>query len=178
LTSPYTLSVSGTSPNLQQQTFTLNTDGVTRDINNPTAICWAGSASCTTGTPMFGWYLNLYGAQEQIIYNPQLLQGVFTVNSVVPANNQALACTTNTDTGFTYAISVLTGASVPNFFVMYHDTAAAGIQTNAVGSSFPVTSATGSLWLVSQTVTNQPILTQVNPGGNGKGRRLTWVQLR
>jgi hypothetical protein len=44
--------------------------------------------------------------------------------------------------------------------------------------SFPVTSSTGSLWLVSQTVTNQPILTQVNPGANGKGRRLTWVQLR
>jgi type IV pilus assembly protein PilY1 len=178
LGSPYTLSISGTTPNLQQQSFTLNTDGVTRDINNPTAICWAGSATCTSGTPMFGWYVNMIGGQEQIIYNPQLLQGVFTVNSVVPANNQALACTTNTDSGFTYAISVLTGASVPNFFVSYHDTAAAGIQTNAVGSSFPVTSATGSLWLVSQTVTNQPILTQVNPGANGKGRRLTWVQLR
>ncbi len=150
---------------------------MTRDINNPTAICWAGSATCT-GTPKFGWYLNLYGTQEQIIYNPQLLKGVFTVNSMVPANNQALACTTNTDTGFTYAISVLTGASVPNFFIGYHDTAAAGIQLNAVGTSFPVTSATGGLWLVSQTVTNQPVLQQVNPGGNGKGRRLTWVQLR
>ena len=178
LGTPFTLSISGTTPNLQQQTFTLNSDGVTRDINSPTAICWAGSTTCTTGTPMFGWYLNLIGAQEQIIFNPQLLLGVFTVNSVVPANNQALACTTNTDTGFTYAISVLTGASVPNFFVQYHDTAAAGIQLNAVGTSFPVISATGGLWLVSQTVTNQPILQQVNPGANGKGRRLTWVQLR
>ncbi len=52
------------------------------------------------------------------------------------------------------------------------------MQTNAVGTSFPVTSSTGSFWLVSQTVTNTPILTQVNPGSNGKGRRLTWVQLR
>jgi hypothetical protein len=31
---------------------------------------------------------------------------------------------------------------------------------------------------VSQTVTNQPILTQVNPGAAGKGRRISWVQLR
>jgi type IV pilus assembly protein PilY1 len=175
LTGPnYTLA----KANLQQQTFTLNSDGVTRDIVNPTAICWAGSATCTTGSPKFGWYVNLIGSLEQIIYNPQLLQGIFTVNSVVPANNQVLACTTNTDTGFTYAISVLTGAAPSSFFVQYHDTSAAGVQTNAVGTSFPVTSATGSLWLVSQTVTNQPLLTQVNPGANGKGHRLTWVQLR
>ncbi|HEY4339994.1 MAG TPA: PilC/PilY family type IV pilus protein, partial [Steroidobacteraceae bacterium] len=165
--------------NLQQQTFVQNPDtsqGITRDIPSPTTICWAGS-SCV-GSQKFGWYLNLIGTQEQIVYNPQLLQGVFTVNSIVPANNQVLSCTTNTDAGFTYAISVLTGTTPPNFFVSYHDTAAAGVQTNAVGTSFPVTSSTGSLWLVSQTVTNQPLLTQVNPGANGKGRRLTWVQLR
>lgn len=174
LTGPhYTL----TQTNLQHQVFTLNSDGVTRDITGSSTICWAGSGACT-GTPQFGWYLNLIGTLEQIIYNPQLLQGVFTVNSIVPANNQVNACTTNTDTGFTYAISVLSGTAPPNFFVGYHDAAAAGTQTNAVGQSFPVTSSTGSLWLVSQTVTNQPILTQVNPGANGKGRRLTWVQLR
>jgi type IV pilus assembly protein PilY1 len=168
----YTLALA----NLQQQTFVLNTtDNITRDIPNPTTICWAGT-SC--GSPKFGWYLNLIGGMEQIIYNPQLLQGVFTVNSIVPANNTVLSCSTNTDAGFTYAISVLTGTAPPNFFVSYHDTAAAGMQTNAVGTSFPVTSSTGSLWLVSQTVTNQPLLTQVNPGSTAKGRRLTWVQLR
>jgi type IV pilus assembly protein PilY1 len=171
LSSPYTL----TAANLAQQSFQLNPDGVTRDVA-ATTICWAGS-TCTSST-QFGWYLNLYGALEQIVYNPQLLQGVFTVNSVVPANNQVLSCTVNNDTGFTYAISVLTGNVSPNFFVGYHDTLAGGIQTNAVGSSFPVTSATGATYLVSQTVTNQPILTQVYPGATGKGRRLSWVQLR
>ncbi len=100
------------------------------------------------------------------------------MNSIVPANNQVNSCVVNNDTGYTYAISVLTGTAPPSFFVGYHDTAAAGIQTNAVGTSFPVTSATGSLWLVSQTVTNQPIVTHINPGANAKGRRLTWVQLR
>jgi type IV pilus assembly protein PilY1 len=163
--------------NLQHQVFTLNSDGSTRDITGTSTICWAGSATCT-GTPQFGWYLNLIGTLENIIYNPQLLQGVFTVNSIVPANNQVNSCTINTDTGFTYAISVLSGTAPPHFFVGFHDASAAGTQTGAVGMSFPVTSSTGSLWLVSQTVTNQPILTQVNPGANGKGRRLTWVQLR
>ncbi len=100
------------------------------------------------------------------------------MNSIVPANNQVNSCTINTDTGFTYAINVLNGNAVPNFFVGYHDAAAGGTQTNAVGQSFPVTSSTGSLWLISQTVNNQPIVQQVNPGANGKGRRLTWVQLR
>ncbi len=144
----------------------------------PTTICWAGSTGCSSTTAKFGWYLNLIGSQEQIIYNPQLLQGVFTVNSIVPANNTVTSCVTNTDTGFTYAISLLTGGAPPSFFVLYHDTVAAGIQTNAVGTSFPVTSATGTVWLISQTVTNTPIPTPVNPGGNAKGRRLTWVQLR
>jgi type IV pilus assembly protein PilY1 len=163
--------------NLEQQTFVLNSDGITRDISASTPICWAGSSGCS-GTPQFGWYLNLIGSEEQIVYNPQLLQGVFTVNSIVPANNQVQSCTTNTDQGYTYAISVLTGIAPKSFFVLYHDTSASGVLTNAVGTSFPVTSATGTLWLVSQTVTNQPLLTQVNPGANGKGRRLTWVQLR
>jgi type IV pilus assembly protein PilY1 len=174
LTGPnYTL----TQANLQAQTFTLNSDGSTRDITGTSTICWAGSSTCTA-TPQFGWYLNLIGTLEQIIYNPQLLQGIFTVNSIVPANNQVTSCVTNNDTGFTYAISVLNGTAPTDFFIGYHDTAASGVQTNAVGMSFPVTSSTGSTWLVSQTVTNQPIVTQVNPGANGKGKRLTWVQLR
>jgi type IV pilus assembly protein PilY1 len=164
--------------NLQQQQFFINpADSTTRDITGSNTVCWAQSPGCSS-TPQYGWYLQLSGTLEQIIYSPQLLLGVFTVNSIVPANNQVNACTTNTDTGFTYAINVLTGLSVPGFFVHYYDTSAAGVQTNAVGTSFPVTSSTGSLWLVSQTVTNQPILTQVNPGATGKGRRLTWVELK
>ncbi len=75
------VTVDGTTPFLLQRTFSLNSDGSTRDINGTTGICWRGS-SCTT-TAQFGWYLPLYGTQEQIIYNPQLLQGVFTVNSIV-----------------------------------------------------------------------------------------------
>jgi type IV pilus assembly protein PilY1 len=175
LTAPnYTLAQS----KLQQQTFVLNSDGTTRDIPSPTAICWAGSPGCTGSAGKFGWYLNLIGTQEQIVFNPELLDGVFLVNSTVPANNQVLGCTTNTDTGFTYAISVLTGSAVPNFFISFHDTAAAGAQFNDVGTPFIVTSPTGSVTGISLTVTGLPDPHNFGPPVNGKGRRLTWVQLR
>jgi len=191
----YTLSQS----NLVQQTFTPNTTTGLRDIDNPTAICWAGSAGCTGTAGKFGWYLNLLSTLEQIVYNPQLVDGVLLVNSVVPANNLPLACITNTDTGYTYAISVLTGTAPPNFFISYHDTAAAGAQTNATGTSLIVTSGslgTGTSGGGTGTTppapppgcTNATLIYQTTGGtaqatnaclpANTKARRLTWVQLR
>jgi type IV pilus assembly protein PilY1 len=167
--------------NLQAQVFTPN--GATRDITGPSTICWQGSPGCTSGGT-FGWYLNLIGAQEQIIYNPELLQGVFLVNSVVPANNQVTSCTVNNDTGWTYAISVLTGAAPPNFFISYADASAAGAQFNAVGTSSVVTSSVSGnplkYFLVFQTTSGAPPPgpPQVQPPANTTGRRLTWVQLR
>ncbi|HTV78969.1 MAG TPA: PilC/PilY family type IV pilus protein, partial [Steroidobacteraceae bacterium] len=164
--------------NLTQQTFTLNSDGVTRDINNPTTICWAGTSGCSGSAGKFGWYVNLIGTKEQIIYNPLQVDGVFLVNSIVPANNQVNACTTNNDTGFTYALSILTGAPPPNFFIGYHDTAAAGAQYNAVGTMFTVTSSTGNLFAIFQDTSGNKNSKQLNPPSNGKGKRLTWVELR
>ncbi len=67
---------------------------------------------------------------------------------------------------------------IPNFFIQYADTQAAGVETDATGTSFPVTAANGTTWLIYQTVTNQPQAMQVNLGANTTGRRLTWVQLR
>jgi type IV pilus assembly protein PilY1 len=180
LTSPsYTLK----QTNLQSQAFSLNADGVTRDITGPSTICWAGTAGCNGSAGKFGWYLNLIGASEQIVYNPELLQGVFLVNSIVPANNLVTSCTINNDTGFTYAISVLTGAAPPSFFISYADTVASGVQLNAVGTSSVVTSSvTGNplqYFLVFQTTGGTAGPPQgVTPPANAKGRRLTWVQLR
>jgi hypothetical protein len=118
------------------------------------------------------------GSQEQIIYNPQVLGTAFQVNSIVPASNSSASCTINTDKGFSYAVSVLSGQIIPNFFIQYADTQAAGVETDATGTSFPVTAANGTTWLIYQTVTNQPQAMQVNLGANTVGRRLTWVQLR
>jgi Tfp pilus tip-associated adhesin PilY1 len=180
--------------NLQQEVFTLNADGSTRDINSPTAICWAGGPGCTGAGAKFGWYINLIGAKEQFIYNPLQLDGVLIINSIVPANNLVTACTTNTDSGITYAISVLTGTSPPNFFIGFHDTAASGVQFNAVGTTDIVTakSGTGSgTGTGSQTITGGGAVSGVSQTTSGagqvdkfllpaneKGRRLSWVELR
>jgi type IV pilus assembly protein PilY1 len=157
------------------------------------AVCWAGTSGCTGGSGQYGWYLNLPGSQaatstaaktyEQIVYNPLVLGTAFVVNSTIPASNSTLQCTSNSDTGYTYAVSVMSGTFIPNFFTessatQYHDTQAIAEQTNATGTSFPVTTANGQNWLVYQTVGNSPSALQVQLPPNYVGRRLTWVQLR
>jgi hypothetical protein len=77
----------------------------------------------------------------------------------------------------------MSGTFIPNFFTessatQYHDTQAIAEQTNATGTSFPVTTANGQNWLVYQTVGNSPSALQVQLPPNYVGRRLTWVQLR
>jgi hypothetical protein len=109
------------------------------------------------------------------------------VNSTTPADNVPTSCSVNTDTGFTYAVSMMSGGALPNFFPQYHDTlipsgsttsGIAGVQTDATGTSFPIQTASGNTWLVYQTVLNQHKTTQVNPPANVKAKRLTWIELR
>ena len=70
-------------------------------------------------TKSFGWYANLPGSSEQIIFNPVFQQGSFTVNSTVPANNVVTTCTSNLDKGFTYALAVANGGVFTNTFPTY-----------------------------------------------------------
>ena len=123
------------------------------------------------------------------MFNPLLLGSAFLVNSTTPADNVPTSCTINTDTGFTYAVSMMTGGAMPNFFPQYHDAlfpagsttntdGIAGVQTDATGTSFPIQTASGATWLVYQTVLNQHKTTQVNPPANAKAKRLTWIELR
>jgi type IV pilus assembly protein PilY1 len=178
-----------TAANLTQQALTIDATTKDRDIATNAAVCFKGDTGCATGT--FGWFLNLPGntsqGSEQIVFNPQLLGSAFVVNSTVPADNIPTSCTVNTDTGFTYAVSMMNGAALNNFFPQYHDAAfpagstvggIAGIETDATGTSFPVTTATGATWLVYQTVLNAHQTTQVNLPTNTKAKRLTWIELR
>jgi type IV pilus assembly protein PilY1 len=190
LAAPYTLSQS----NLQKQQFTINTTtGVAngdRDIAANAAVCWRGSSTCVTGNTQFGWYVDLPGTNtdtttsptttnyEQVVFNPQLLGAAFVVNSTLAATNSVLSCTPSTDTGWTYALSIMGGGAFTNFFPQYHDTFAGGVQTNATGTSFPVVSADGSTWLVYQTVKDTPETQKVNLPPNTQTNRLTWIELR
>ncbi|TLY70880.1 MAG: pilus assembly protein PilY [Gammaproteobacteria bacterium] len=198
LASPYTLTLA----NLQAQTATINTTTQNRDIANNATICWAALSTCASNK-QFGWYINLPGAQEQIIYGPELVSQALTVNSIVPATTNPTSCGNQSDTGFTYVLSAMTGGAFNQVFLppseaansaintnpRYTDTNAIAILTNATGSSFITSNAAGTRFLVYET--NQ---VESGMGANGSnilggtlglnlppntaGRRLTWIELR
>lgn len=197
LTSPPTsLSLSG----LQQQTLTPvmsnnSPTGVLDGSNNP--VCWADSASCSS-SPQYGWYIDLPGSNEQVIFNSLIYQGTLYVNTTIPPVNAVGACTLNTETGNTIAVSATTGGVVEHLFPGYSDANAAGQQTNGSGTPFVVL-AGGSAFVLTQTVTANAssggtALGMNGPftygGGNanvvegkvqnlsGAGHRLTWTELR
>src|SRR5262249_34522799 len=94
--------------NLQAQTVTVNTSTQNRDIASNATTCWAGQSTCTGSAAQFGWYLNLPGNLEQVLFNPQLVAQALTVNSVVPAVSSPTSCATVSDAGFTYVLSAMT----------------------------------------------------------------------
>jgi type IV pilus assembly protein PilY1 len=180
LSSPYTVAYT----NLQQQAFTINSTTGVRDGTN-TVVCWQGSTACGTGNNKFGWYANLPGGLEQVIFNPVFYQGAFIVNTTVPANNVPTSCTITSDAGFTYAISVANGGVFTNAFptytkngVLITDPTEAGVQTDATGSVFPVTTVEGTTNIVYQTVSDTPSAQKINIPSNTKAKRLTWVEKR
>jgi len=189
--------------NLQSQTVTVNATTQDREINTNATICWKGSAGCTGSSGQFGWYLNLPGTQEQIIFNPELVAQALTVNSLMPAQPNPTSCTSQNDLGFTYVLSAMTGGAFTQVFLppseaanpgvnsnqAYLDQHAIAMETNATGSSFITRNASGYETIIYET--NQA------EGGNGNnangigsgsntlnlppnniGRRLGWVELR
>ena len=198
---PTTMGTLGQS-NLNGQVASLGSSGDVEIATNAT-ICWYGGTFCAANNTSFGWYMNLPGTNEQIIYNPELVDQAITVNSVVPANNSPTSCSNNNDTGFTYVMNAMTGGAFNEVFLpptqannplvnstaAYTDTKAIAMQTNATGSSFVTTNGSGISFLVYET--NQ---VQSGNGANGNilqggtlglnlppnttGHRLSWVELR
>jgi type IV pilus assembly protein PilY1 len=188
-----------TPGNLQQQTVTVNNATLDREIATNATVCWAGQTSCATNNNKFGWYLNLPGAQEQIVYSPALVMQALTVNSVVPASSSVTSCAPPTETGFSYVINAMTGGAFRQVFLppsvaansvyatdpKYNDTTAIALQTNATGTPFVTTNAGGTRFLVYET--NQLQAGSANIAGgtlglnlpsNGTGRRLSWIERR
>jgi type IV pilus assembly protein PilY1 len=192
-----------TTANLQYQTVTINATTQNRDIMTNASICWSGG--CTgQAARQFGWYLNLPGSGEQVIYSPELVAQALTVNTIVPANNSPISCSNTSDTGFTYVLSAMTGGAFNTVFLppseaanpnvanqaAYADAHAIAMQTNATGSSFITSNSAGTQYLVYET-------NQVQGGANGTGsnniqggtlglnlppnttgHRLSWIELR
>ncbi len=187
LSSPYTIPAcpaTGACSSLTAQTLSApNANGVVDGTN--VTVCWQGTTACPSGNSSFGWYATLPSTSEQIIFNPVFYNGGILVNSTVPATNSATSCTINTDTGYTYALSITNGGVFANAFPKYTnngtlvtDSIEAGIQTNATGSVYVVTTAEGTSNIVYQTVSGTPGAQQVNIPANTKAKRLTWIERR
>jgi type IV pilus assembly protein PilY1 len=188
--------------NLQAQTVTVNAATQNRDISTNASVCWASLSSCA-GSKQFGWYLNLPGAQEQIVFSPELVAQALTVNSLVPAVYSRTACTSLADTGFTYVVTAMNGGAFHQVFLppsqaansavntnpRYTDTAAIAMQTNATGSSFITLNNAGTRYLVYETdqtqgsgvgagnnIANGSLGLNLPP--NTTGRRLSWIERR
>jgi type IV pilus assembly protein PilY1 len=168
---------------LTQQTLSPPTSAGVVD-GTSAVVCWQGSTVCTTNAS-FGWYASLPSSSEQIIFNPVFFQGAILVNSTVPAANVLTSCTINTDAGYTYALSIANGGVFANAFPRYtnngtlvSDSVEAGVQTNATGSVYVVTTAEGTSNIVYQTVSGTPGAQRVDIPSNTKAKRLTWIELR
>jgi len=184
--SPYTLSYQ----KLTAQSLTAGASGTVNGTN--VTVCWPGSLLCSgTPNPSFGWYANLPAGSEQIIFNPVFFQGAILVNSTIPAVNSATSCTIITDTGYTYALSIANGGVFTNAFPTYtytnpvtgistvvSDAIAAGVNTNATGSFYVVSTAENKTNVVYQTVSGTPGAQEVNIPSNTKAKRLTWTERR
>jgi type IV pilus assembly protein PilY1 len=184
--------------NLQAQIVTINATTQDREIANNASVCWAGGSSCANGNNKYGWYMTLPGAQEQIIFSPELVAQALTVNSIVPAPNTPVSCTQASDTGFTYVVSALTGSAFNQVFLplseaanpavnnnpAYTDSIAVGLMTNATGSSFVTGNSAGTAFLVYETNTTNGGNTigngtlGLNLPPNTTGRRLSWIERR
>jgi type IV pilus assembly protein PilY1 len=168
---PGTPPVTITPASLQQQAITVNSTNGDRDITASATVCWEGTSACTSGDDQFGWYLSLPGTSaqgsEQIIYNPQLVGNIFVINSTLPPNSTQLSCNPLTETGYTYAVSALSGGAESNIFPQYYDTSAAGVLTNATGTVWEVTTSNNSHDLVYQTTSSSS--TSDSSGSSGSG---------
>jgi type IV pilus assembly protein PilY1 len=174
---------------LQPQTATTvayasgNISGVRTVTQNP--VCWKGSTTCSSNNTQFGWALALPGASEQVVYNPVVSDGLLLVNTTLPAVSQTLSCNVQAASGFTMAITPDTGAApvssyfgnATNNFISANGMIVAGIGLSGVGSP-SIVSANTKKYLATQTVGGSGSVTQVNPGANGNGQRLNWIQLR
>jgi hypothetical protein len=121
-------------------------------------------------------------------------QGAILVDTTVPSpsNYTPTSCSSVPDAGFTYALNVTNGGVFNNAFPTFvtnpapgnktgtlaNDSSAAGVETNATGSVYVVTTKEGKANVIYQTVTGSPGSQQINIPPNTKSKRLTWVEKR
>jgi type IV pilus assembly protein PilY1 len=190
-----------TTANLQSQTMGTGTalsDGTATRTVSQSAVCWAGTTTCTGGASantQYGWKINLSSQTtgsgstavtnyEQVVYNPQINFGDFIVNTTIPGAGSVLSCTTQPITGFTMALTPDAGAAPVTSFFTGTNVNIAGIAIGAVGTAFFVTDKNGRSYIVNQTAVPNPNTNQfgdirrVYPLSGYTGKRLNWIKER
>ena len=176
LTEPQTF----TSADLEAQTSTEvtassgNISGYRYLSNN--VVCWDSTTTCSSGNTQFGWMYSLPDTNEQIIYNPTIVDGAVVVNTVIPPTISATQCKANQQTGWTMSFNAATGGNLSEGFFPGSPTAS-GIEVNGVGTPTAVTYG-GQTYLVSQTVTGGASINRVNPPTNTNAARVSWREIR
>jgi type IV pilus assembly protein PilY1 len=191
LAGPQTIVAPGTGTNLQVQTITASSVGTgaaavaVRSMSH-TAVCWKGDTACGGGTSQtqFGWFIQLPGANEQVIFDPTYSpDGEFVVSTYIPAVNTVLSCKVVTATGFSMGLDPLSGGGSPTPFFNVGGTSFDGVQLNGTGTPSFLSSGQASdnnaEFMLTQTSSGTPAAPQqVNRQAIVTGQRLNWIQRR
>jgi len=113
---------------------------------------------------------------EQFVYNPLILSTVVIFNSILPAIDSPLACSSELDTGWSYALDVRTGDAIPNFWQGYSSSLPSntgGYQSNATGTMYYAGGAA-----IYQDTGGQHHAPPIPLPPDISGGRETWVQIR
>ena len=160
------------------------------------SVCWQGSLDCpnsintSTTDTQGGWLYDLPDTNEQIVYNPILVNGELLVNTTTPPGSQ-VGCTPSLPLGSTMAFSMVSGGGAAqnvfqnssNSFVISTNSSAVGsnsitgIKSGAVGSPF-IVCVGSNCSAISQTSGGGTTTPQTNLQGGVKVTRKTWEQLR
>ncbi|AWI52315.1 pilus assembly protein PilY [Aquabacterium olei] len=153
------------------------------------AVCWRGSTVCgseAASNNHMGWRMALPGTNEQVVFNPVMFNSLMVVNTLIPAVDQPLSCTTTASAGFTMAVQADTGAApatsffnalVPSSVAVPTNTGIGGVGLNGTGSPSFVTTK-GRTVLVQQNNRGTGTAVEVTPSASGKGKRVNWIRLR
>jgi type IV pilus assembly protein PilY1 len=157
-----------------------------RMLRTGTVVCWQGSSTCASGNTQFGWLFDLPDAGEQIVYNPEIIDGAVVVSTAIPPVVSAIQCNAGTQTGWTMAFDPLSGGGLPQGFFPNASGAfgtnsdgstVSGVQLNAVGTPAAV-NYNGQIYMVTQTVKGTAALNKINPPSGNNPSRVSWREVR
>lgn len=173
------------SPSIVQQTITTTAaSGSTpayRTISK-NAVCWKGASGCSGS--IFGWYMQLPAAGEQIIFDPILSpDGELVINTFIPASSTPLTCKAADTSGFSMGMLPDSGQGSPTpYFYLNTNISADGVQLNGVGIpallSSGQTADQNAEYFITQTSGGAAPPTKVNRHVIVTGTRLNWLQRR